>query len=195
MVIGITGGIGAGKSTVASLFEKKGATVIDADKIGWEILDQKKEQLVTVFGEQILNKSNQIDRKKLGKIVFKNHNKRELLENVVRPLLLRELQSRIDKNNSKSIVVDCALIYEWGIQNWFDFTILVKSNFETRVRRLKGKGYSLDEMERRMGAQLPDGEKKASFLIENEGSLARLRSQVDQIWEKIQLNTDFRKSH
>lgn len=195
MVIGITGGIGTGKSTVASLFKEKGATVIDADRIGWEILAQKKEKLVTVFGEQVLNKFNQIDRKKLGKIVFKNHNKRKVLENLVHPLLLRELQLLIDKDNSKSIVVDCALIYEWGIQNWFDFTILVKSNFETRVKRLKGKGYSLDEIERRTGAQLPDCEKKASFFIKNEGSLARLRSQVDQIWEKIQLHMDSLKSH
>ena len=119
MIIGITGGIGTGKSTVAHLLKKKGATVIDADGIGWEILDQKKDQLVKVFGHQILNKDNQVDRKKLGKIVFKDHNKRIALEKIVHPLLLRELKKHIAKENSKSLVVDCALIYEWGIQNWF----------------------------------------------------------------------------
>ena len=187
MVIGITGGIGVGKSTVANLLKEKGATVIDADKIGWEILNQKKEQLVEVFGHQILNKAHQIDRKKLGKIVFEDYNKRKALENMVHPLLLRELKKRIAKESSKLIVVDCALIYEWGIQDWFDFIILVKSNFKTRVERLKEKGYSLEEIERRIEAQLPNCEKSASFVIENEGSLPRLRSQVEQIWGKIQL--------
>jgi len=195
MIIGITGGIGVGKSTVAHLLKERGATVIDADRIGWEILNQKKEQLVEVFGHQILNKANQVDRKKLGKIVFKDHDRRKSLENLVHPLLLSELKKRIAKENSKSIVVDCALIYEWEIQNWFDFIILVKSNFENRAERLKGKGYSLEEIERRMEAQLPNCEKKVSFIIENEGSLARLHSQVDQIWKKIQPHTDFRKSH
>ncbi|HID93749.1 MAG TPA: dephospho-CoA kinase [bacterium (Candidatus Stahlbacteria)] len=196
MIIGITGGIGVGKSTVANLLKEKGATVIDADKIGWEILNQKKEQLVEVFGRQILNKANQIDRKKLGKIVFEDHNKRKTLESLVHPLLLRELKKRIAKEGSKLIVVDCALIYEWGIQDWFDFIILVKSNLKTRVERLKEKGYSLEEIKRRMKAQLPNCEKSASFVIENEGSLARLRLRVEQIWEKIQLHMNsFGKSY
>lgn len=196
MIIGITGGIGVGKSTVANLLKEKGTTVIDADKIGWEILNQKKEQLVEVFGRQILNKANQIDRKKLGKIVFEDHNKRKTLESLVHPLLLRELKKRIAKEGSKLIVVDCALIYEWGIQDWFDFIILVKSNLKTRVERLKEKGYSLEEIKRRMKAQLPNCEKSASFVIENEGSLARLRLRVEQIWEKIQLHMNsFGKSY
>jgi len=196
MIIGITGGIGTGKSTVANFLKEKGATVIDADRIGWEILTKRKEQLVELFGHQILNKTNQVDRRKLGKIVFKNHNQRKALETLVHPFLLRELKKRIDKENSKSIVVDCALIYEWEIQNWFDFIILVKSSLETRIERLRGKGYSLEEIESRMKAQLLNYEKNASFIIENEGSLTELRSQVGQIWEKIHLHINaFRKSH
>lgn len=100
MVIGITGGIGSGKSTVAGFFEKWGANVIDVDKLGWRVLDEKQQEIKKVFGDKVFQ-DERIDRKKLGKIVFKSAEKKKIFDSIVHPPLIKELEKQISSLKSQ----------------------------------------------------------------------------------------------
>ncbi len=201
MIIGVTGGIGSGKSTVAGFFEKWGAGVIDVDKLGWRVLDEKQQEIKKVFGDKVFQvhrsqtrfeilRNGKIDRKKLGKIVFENPEKKKIFDLIVHPPLIKELKSQLSTLNSQlstPVFVDCALIYEWRINNWFDKIILVTSDYPKKLQRLMNSGCTQKEAEDRIHAQLPDSEKKktADWIIENNSNLRTLEQNAKRIWDSI----------
>ncbi len=206
MIIGITGGIGSGKSTVAGFFEKWGASVIDVDKLGWRVLEEKQQEIKKVFGDKVFQDSSsrpsrldrarrgprngRIDRKKLGKIVFENPEKKKIFDSIIHPLLIKKLRKQLLTLNSQlstPVVVDCALIYEWRINNWFDKIILVTSDYKKKLQRLMDSGYTQKEAEDRIHSQLPDSEKKktADWIIENNSNLRTLGQNAKRIWDSI----------
>jgi len=186
-VIGLTGNIGAGKSTVGEILKKNGFTVIDADRIGWQILERLeiKKEMLNEFGDVL--KNGTIDRKKLGQIVFSDKRKLKLLNALIHPLLLQKLKREIQKNNKEIIVVNAALIFEWEIENWFDKIVLVTASKEKRLQRLLKKNYSKEDAIQRINAQMNDKKmiKKSDFVIINNGTKNKLKSQTLALVTKL----------
>jgi dephospho-CoA kinase len=185
MIIGITGGIGVGKSEVVSEFKKKGIETIDVDRLGHRLLERNdiRRKIIKKFGKRILSKDFKIDRKKLGRIVFKDEKKLKEFNSIIHPPLLKELKKRIKKSGDKDLVVDCALIFEWNIENLFDKIILVIAPDEKRRKNLNIKGMTLDEIDRRIKSQLRDDVKKdkVDFVITNDGTIDNLRIKTGKV--------------
>lgn len=213
MIIAITGAMGSGKSTVANFFSARGvsqglislrlrcafgtkqrsAEIIDVDKLGWEILKEKKikEMILNSFGNEVFSDKGEINRKKLGRIVFGNRNKKRIIDNLVHPLLLRKLKNRINSltpklPNSKTVVVDCALVYKWGIEDWFDKIILVRADYNLRIKRLIDSGYKKEDAENYIkGQDFREG--KADFIIENNGDLTDLENKAREVFTLLSI--------
>lgn len=188
MVIGITGGIGSGKTTLARFFQEWGATLIEADRIGWEILDRRevKRALTSEFGSDILDETGCVDRKLLGEKAFKGPDQLGKLNMIVHPSLLKALKKAIDLQAEKSmlVVVDAALIVEWGIADWFDKLILLTCPDSLKVRRLAESGIDEDRARRRLARQLKDEERKkyADFIVDNSGDLQDLKRKARELF-------------
>ncbi len=202
--VGITGGSGAGKSTVCSYIRNQGYEVIDSDEIAKNILAKGTKQFSIVkehFGEGILLPDGDIDRKKLGSIVFADRKELNFLQNVVTKGAVEEVRrlmknfcysysggiiepadQRINKNNqsideNRIVFVDAPILFETGLNMEMDFVWMVHSKKEIRLERLaKRDGLTFEELEKRMGAQMPEEEKisKSDFVIENNGTIEKL---------------------
>ncbi len=194
MIIGITGALGAGKTKVTELLAKESeAYIINADKIGHRLLTDKDEiyqNLIREFGNDILDDNEEINRKKLGNIVFSDSDKLVRLNSIVHPtltnILLQEVNDLRVKN--KVVIVDAALIYEWNMEGIFDFVILVDAPAEIRKQRLERKGVMTEEYFEKVNAlQIPSSLKarKADFIINNIVGLDELNSIIKGIWKKI----------
>jgi len=198
LLIGVTGGIACGKTEVSKVFQKKGATILSGDQIGKEVVEKNRKvlkELVNIFGQNILNKNHTLNRRKLGKIAFASKKSKDLLNRIVHPYLLRELRKRINnsrrKRDKEVIVIDAALIVEWGLQKELDYLIFVESRREDKIRRLqKEKGYSRREALDRIKSQLPEKTKKrlADFVIKNDEGLKELKEKAESVWESIVTN-------
>ncbi|MEJ2567424.1 MAG: dephospho-CoA kinase [candidate division WOR-3 bacterium] len=187
MVIGVTGNTGTGKTVICELFKKWGAHLISCDELGWEVLQEPNiiEQIKEDFEEAIEN--GKVNREKLGAIVFGNRDKLKTFNEIVHPELLKKLYEGIKTAEEKIIVVDGALIFEWRIENWFDYIILLISSIEDKKRRLKGKGISEEIIKGRLASQ-DDGSrfvKYSDFIIENDGDLESLKNNAEWVWDKI----------
>ena len=182
MIIGVTGGIGSGKSTVVEFFKEWGASVVEVDKLGWKILESKQKEVVEEFGTEILT-DGKIDRKRLGRLVFASPDNVCKFNSIVHPPLITKLKYCLTHHlSSNLLIVDCALIYEWKIENWFDKIILVTSSYENKMQRLLKSGYTKEEASNRIHAQLPDEVKIADWVIENNNSLQTLREKAKAVW-------------
>jgi len=168
MIIAITGKFGCGKSTIAKVFKENGYLVIDADKIGHSILNQKeiKKQLIQSFGKTILNKTK-IDRKKLGDIVFFDIKKLKKLSSVTHPLIVSEIIKIIKTSKNKNIVIDSALFTD-TLKQFIDKTIVVITTRENTIRRHKHR-YSEQKLKNILNLQsnYKDKIKQADFIINN----------------------------
>ncbi len=193
MVIGITGEIGAGKTTLAKIFESWGAQLISGDEIGWELLEPDEPThrlLLKKYGRDILSSKGRIDRRKLGRVVFSSPEKTREFDDVIHPELLRRLKERmaIAKKRSSLVIVDAALIVEWGIVDEFNKLIVVIADVEERTERSKrSRKLSDQELRDRFRSQLPRGEKTkyADWVIENNGNLRELREEAERIWREL----------
>ncbi len=194
-LIGITGGIACGKTEVAEVFRKKGAVVLSGDRIGKEVVEENRtvlKELARTFGQDILNKNGTLNRRKLGEIAFASEESRDRLNKIIHPPLLKELRRRIQSIGEKTpeavVVIDAALIVEWGLERELDHLIFVESKEENKIKRLqKEKGYSKKEALDRIKSQLPEKvkEKKADVIIRNDEGLAELRTAADGVWRFI----------
>jgi dephospho-CoA kinase len=187
--IGLTGGAGSGKSTAAKYFRELGARVIDADRIGHDLLKKGSPchgKIVKAFGPAIVARGG-INRNALGKVVFGS--KRELgrLNRIVHPYILTNIKNKIEKiKNGRFrglVIVDAALIVPWGLQKKLDLLIVVDSQVKTRLERLTAKGISPAQARRIMASQLPVSKLKreADIIIVNNGSPSGLKEKVKMI--------------
>ncbi len=190
--LGLTGGTGTGKSTVAKFLARRGARVIDADKIGHVVLEKNtkvRSALKDAFGADILGENGLIDRKKLGDLVFGDAAALARLNAVVHPPLLKQLREELDLARLDAtlplVVVDAALIVEWGITSWFDALVVVTAPRRIVEARLAAKGLDPGAIARRISSQLPGEErnKNAAMVVQNDGDLVHLEEVAGQIWD------------
>lgn len=186
MIIGLTGGIASGKTTVSKILKTKGFLIYDADEIAREISKEEevKKELISYFGEQILDKASNIDRKKLKDIVFKDKEKLEELNRIIHPRVYVFFKSIREKNDyKKTIVFDVPLLFESGIDKLCDKILLVLADRELKIKRIiKRDGISKELAEKIIGSQMSDDEKikKADIIIENNDSIEDLKEQVER---------------
>jgi len=194
-VVGLTGTIASGKSTVARFFQEWGAVVLDADEIGHEVVHPGKRawrQIVEAFGDGVLLPHGEIDRDFLGQLVFHDPVAREKLNGIVHPRLVSELKKRIEVVRSRGfpgiVVVDAALLPLWEVTSLVERLIVVRAAEEHRIQRLIVKnGFSKADAEARLHAQ-EDLEKRlqqADFVIVNDGTVAKLRKAARKVWTQL----------
>lgn len=183
--VGLTGGIGSGKSTVAALLDGPGFLIIDADRLGHAVLDEDeavRRELVDALGNEILDAAGRIDRARLGKLVFGDAGARVRLEQIVHPRIRAAEEERVTAWGVASgiAVTEAALLVETGGRERYDALIVVTADPEVRIARLKRRGMSRAESERRMAAQIGDDERVAvaDHVIDNSGDSASTASQV-----------------
>ncbi|HHV83756.1 MAG TPA: dephospho-CoA kinase [Tepidanaerobacter syntrophicus] len=196
IVIGLTGGIASGKSTVTALLKEKGAVIIDADKIAREIMSKGEPawfEVLNYFGDEILNDDrSDIDRKKLASIVFSDKAKLEALNNITHPKIIEEIKKQVEeykKAGKKIIVIDAALLIEAGLDKIVDEVWVIAANEDVQLQRLmaREKDITKDEAVKRIKSQMPLAEKLkfADRVIDNNSSIEETKNQVDKIWTKI----------
>jgi len=188
LAIGLTGGTGSGKTEVARVLQKRGGIIVSGDRIGKEVVEKNPQllkRLTKVFGREILNKNRKLNRGKLGTLAFSSKKNQKKLNRIIHPQLLKELKRKIAQarkitSDGKFMVVDAALISEWGLEKELDMTVLVASPVKLRFKRLVKQGLNRQEAQDRIRRQLSDAErrKKADFVIQNDGSLVELRRKV-----------------
>jgi dephospho-CoA kinase len=194
MVIGLTGGIGAGKSAVAAILAGLGARVIDADRIGHEVYRPGSEgfaRVVEAFGPGVVAADGTIDRRALGALVFADPAARARLNAIVHPLIAAEIGRQIaaEPAGGGPLVVEAAVLLEAGWRPLVERVWVVSVDRETAIARVTAsRGMSRPEVERRLEAQMPDAERRrrADLVIDNNGSPAELRAQVDAAWRALE---------
>jgi dephospho-CoA kinase len=190
--IGLIGGIGSGKSTVAEAFRSLGCIVANADENAKKaLLDEDiRDQLVSWWGKDILDEDGSVSHKALATIVFKDKSQRLRLESVLHPRAkqIQEEQFRLACDGTKALIIDAPLLLEAGLDEQCDAIVYVDASLEIRQNRVKKyRGWSIDEFNRREAAQLPLDTKrnKADYVVINEGELDEVHNQVKQILEDI----------
>ncbi|MFM1986951.1 MAG: hypothetical protein RIS18_1168 [Actinomycetota bacterium] len=192
MKVGLTGGIGAGKSTVADLFSKNGAIVIRSDELARQVIEPQTpgfNKVISRFGNEILSDSGNIDRAKLAQIVFKDDKALKDLENIIHPLVRERTNQIMSQQTAETIIVnEIPLLLEKQMQSLFDFLVIVISSEKNRLERLSQKGISEEQSRARMSKQVDDDTRKAAadFLIINDGNFEQLENDVQKIWQTLQ---------
>jgi dephospho-CoA kinase len=192
MKVGLTGGIGAGKSTVADLFSQKGAVVIRSDELAHQVIEPQTpgfQQVIDRFGQDFINSEGYIDRAKLAQIVFKDDAALKDLENIVHPLVRSKTNQIIEQHTSETIIVnEIPQLLEKKMESLFDFLVIVISSEKNRLERLSQRGLTTEQATARMSKQVSDDERKAAadFLIVNDGNLDQLEADVEKIWQTLQ---------
>ena len=199
-IVGITGGIACGKTTVSELLTEKGAIPINADEIGHQLLKADSPvigELTDAFGDDILEASGDVSRKKLGAIVFQDKTARERLNSILHPLIIQRSRAHarqlVTKDPTCVVLLDAPLLIEAGAYDTVDLIVVVTASPETQLRRTlersiaQGRPLTETEVQARIDAQMPVSEKVkyADVVIENEGTLEELHRQVDELWEKL----------
>ena len=189
MQIGLTGGIGSGKSSAAGRFGELGAVVIDADRVAREVVEPGTDGLAAVvaaFGPDVLDAEGRLDRPALARIVFQDEDARARLNGILHPLIRARVAARIAQSPPGTVVVqDVPLLAETGQAKSFDLVVVVETPEPVRIERLaRDRGMAEEEARSRMATQATDEQRRAvaDVVIVNDGSLDELRAKVDQIW-------------
>lgn len=193
LLVGLTGGIGAGKSTVATLLAERGAVVIDADSIVRELQRPGTDvfrAIVERFGSQVVATDGTLDRERLADIVFRNDDARSALNAIVHPAVYAEMSERIAavKDDDKVVVLDIPLLAEAGGGGGMDAVVVVEADDEMRVARVVSeRGIDPEDVRARMAAQASSEQREAlaDVVIRNNGTPEDLRAQVDDLWEQL----------
>ena len=190
--VGLTGGIGSGKSTVASLLKERGATVIDADAIARQVVEPGSEtlaELVAEFGDRILRDDGSLNRGELAAIAFADRIATERLNEIMHPAIKAETVRLLSAAGDSAIVIhDMPLLLETGQQDLVDMVVVVDVPEEVQRERAVGqRGLSLDDVERRMAAQVIRSERlaRADVVIDNSGPREDTARQVDALWDRL----------
>ncbi|QMV85194.1 dephospho-CoA kinase [Corynebacterium hindlerae] len=188
MLIGLTGGIGSGKSTVATMLRHRGFTIIDADQIARDIVEPGEPALaalIDAFGPDIID-GQRLNRPKLAEIAFASPSATARLNAIMHPRIREETDRRIAQAPG-DVVYDMPLLVDLGLHKNMDLVVVVTVDPETRVQRLIGRGLTADDARKRMSAQISDDQRNAAadVLIDNNGTLEELQLQVDAFVERI----------
>lgn len=192
MRVGLTGGIGSGKSTVAAILAELGAVVIDADRLAREVVAKGTpglEQVVAAFGPEILTPEGDMDRAKVGEIVFNDEARRKVLEGIVHPLVFEryaELEASAPQDGV--VIHDIPLLAESGRADTFDAVVVVDVPAEVQVERLaRDRGMSREDAEARIAAQATREQRRAiaTYVIDNTGTREDLRQRVTEVFERL----------
>ncbi|PEY34355.1 dephospho-CoA kinase [Bacillus cereus] len=190
VVIGLTGGIASGKSTVSQMFRELSIPVIDADIIAREVVEQGKEaykEIVEVFGEGVLQVDGELDRQKLGSIVFHNEEKRLRLNKIVHPAVRKEMNAQKEmyiKEGVQAVVLDIPLLFESKLTALVDQILVVAVSPSTQLERLmKRNGFTEEDAKARIDSQMSLAEKVtlANKVIYNDGTIAETKAQLQLI--------------
>jgi dephospho-CoA kinase len=193
LLVGLTGGIGSGKSTVAGMLEERGAVILDADDLARRAVERGSPGLVKLvdeFGPDILNADGSLDRAKMAEIAFADEDARQRLEAVVHPEVARLFAEELQRLRTTAAVVvySVPLLVERGLQSIMDVVATVSASEEVRVARVAAeRGMTEPEIRRRMAAQVSDAEREAvaDVVLHNGGSVADLESQVAELWATL----------
>ena len=192
MFIGLTGQIGSGKTTAAKILASFGAVVIDADRIGREVVDRSaplRKRLARQFGGEILTPSGKLSRKKLARLAFADEAAKRCLNHLVHPFLLKELRRQMKElaKRHNVVVIDAALLLDWGLDRQMDVVLVVHASEETRIKRLAARGFSKEDVLARQRAQVPFSEyrKRADYVILNNGTVEKLQTKLQRLYKKF----------
>jgi dephospho-CoA kinase len=193
LLVGLTGGIGSGKSTVARLLERRGAVVIDADQLAREAIAKGTpgfERVVNAFGGDVLTPEGDLDRAALARRIFPDRAQKATLEGIVHPEVRRRFGELVEgyRATDRVVVYVTPLLVELGLAPAFDVVVVVTASPHLRVSRVaSGRGLSPDEVRERMATQATDEQRMevAHVLVDNDGSLAELEPQVDRLWRDL----------
>ncbi|MDQ0975580.1 dephospho-CoA kinase [Neobacillus niacini] len=190
LVIGLTGGIASGKSTVSNILKEMNITIIDADveaRLAVEKGEPAYQKIVAEFGNNILLTNEEIDRVKLGSIIFHNVEKRQLLNSIVHPEVRKRMNNQVEaakEREEQVIILDIPLLFESKLTHMVEKTILVYVDRDIQLKRLMERNdLSLEEAEARIKSQMPLSEKVAlaDAVINNNGSIAETKKQVIEV--------------
>ena len=190
LVVGLTGGIGSGKSTVAELFARLGALVVDADQLARMAIERGTDGFAEVllrFGDDIILNGD-IDRKKLAEIVFSDENARKELEAIIHPRVQALFAEAVaDLSHEDILIYEIPLLVETGAAEKFDFIITVEGEIELRKERLLKKGLYISQIEKRIASQATETARAAvaDAIIRNDGDEDSLLRQVENLWESV----------
>jgi len=195
LTVGLTGGVASGKTAVSQILKEEGAYVIDADQVSRELVQPHTStwnELIRVFGEDIVQKGGSIDRKKLAARVFSDTQQRKLLNQILHPRIREEMERRTREIGQKDpeaiVVIDAALLVELGDHREMDKVIVVTSTEKQQIERLKDRdGVDQEDARKILSSQMPSEEKLkvADFVIRNEGSLEEMRRRAKEIFQEL----------
>ena len=195
LLVGLTGGMGSGKSLAASYFRELGAQMIDADRISRELVAPEKpawKEIIEEFGSSILNPDQTLNRKQVAAIVFNDESKRKKLEDIIHPRVIveeRRLYERYRQENSRVLaVIDAALLIESGNYKNVDAVIVVQCGREEQIRRVMERdGTVRSEVENRLNSQMSLEEKVGfgDYILRNDGTRESLKSQVGELYRDL----------
>ena len=193
LLVGLTGGIGSGKSTVSGMLAERGAEVIDADHIAREVVMPRTPAWCKIrdhFGPGVLFADGSIDRQALADIVFGDPAKLALLNEITHPAIFERIADRLEAARDRDVIVvlDAALLIETGLAQRVDMLVVTHSPKEVQVQRLAAKGMAATQADARIAAQLSPEERlaRADLVIDNSGSLEDLGRQVDDAWKELE---------
>ncbi len=193
LLVGLTGGIGSGKSTVARMLEERGAVVIDADQLARKAIAKGTpgyQQVVTIFGTRVVGPEGELDRGLLAKDIFTDPVLKANLEGIVHPQVARLFAERVEelRDTDRIVVYVTPLLAELGLAPAFDRVVVVTASADVRVPRvIADRGLTEEDVRARMAAQASDEQRAevADVLIDNEGTPGDLQGQVDRLWEEL----------
>jgi len=196
MLVGLTGQIGSGKSTAAMILKSFGAIIIDADKIGHQVVEQSKalqKRLQKEFGNDVISKTGKINRKKIAERAFASDAGKNRLNAIVHPYLLKELTYQIKQHNKMNniVVIDAALLLNWNYDEKVDYVLVIHTSKENRIHRLKERGISRKDTVARQKAQLPyrEYQKRANRVILNNSTVNDLKRKLSTLWRSFNLKS------
>lgn len=199
MIVGLAGQIASGKSVVAEEWSRLGAAVVSGDEIGKQVVERNealRRKLAREFGSQILTAKGELRRRVLGRIVFGAPEKMAKLNSLVHPALLRELEKLMSRFRRKPwasvLVIDAALIFDWGLHEELDAVVVVESSIAAQIRRLRKLGFTDEDAHNRIKRQLPKSRQRelADFVLDNRQTLSELREKARRLYKKLLKSVD-----